>query len=52
MSKYSDKLCEMYPDIKAVKKATKKLIKEKSKLAFEKYHSETSLKRLKGRIME
>ena len=50
MSKYSDDLQDTYKDVKALRKATKEVIKEGSKLALEEYHDARSLERLKKTI--
>jgi len=50
MSKYIDDLEKTMKDIKAVKDATKDVIKKGGKLAFEEFHDANSLERLKKKI--
>lgn len=47
MSKFSE---QMEKDLNAIKKGTQDLIRKGGKLAFEKFHEETSLKELKDKL--
>jgi len=49
MSKFSE---QMEKDLNAIKQGTKDLIRSGGKLAFEKYHKETSLKELENKLRE
>ena len=49
MSKFSE---QMEKDLDAIKKGTQDLIRSGGKLAFEKYHEETSLKELENKLRE
>jgi len=52
MSKYSDDFEKTMKDVGAVKKATKDVIAEGGKVAFEEIHDAGSFERLKKRIRE
>jgi len=51
MSKYSKELCESFPDMEAVKRATRDVIKRGGELAFKEYHDASSYERLKREVM-
>ena len=50
MSKYTDDFEQQLKDVKAIKEATKDVIKQGGKLALEEYHDASSLERLKKEI--
>lgn len=51
-SKYAHELCQNFPRIKDVKKATREILEQGGDLAFKEIHDATSLKRLKKEIMK
>lgn len=52
MSKYSEELQSTFPTIADIKRATKDLIKDGGKLAFQEYYKASSLERLKKEVMK
>lgn len=52
MSKYSDDLTKNFKEVKALRKATKTILKKEGKLFGERFYTKKSLARLKKKIME
>ena len=51
MSNYTKELCESFPTIEDIKRATKDVIKSGRDIAFKEFHSANSIERLKKEIM-